>query len=43
MDMLSDEIDSVRLAAIAALEALHDKVPPYTGVRHQIKGGEAKP
>ena len=28
--MLSDEIDSVRLAAIAALEALHDKVPPYT-------------
>ena len=30
VDMLSDEIDSVRLAAIAALEALHDKVPPYT-------------
>ena len=28
--MLSDEIDSVRLAAIAAREAFHDKVPPYT-------------
>ena len=27
--MQSDEIASVRLAAIAALEALHDKVPPY--------------